>query len=170
MAWSYNLTCDRCSFIQRDFGPTVFLQAYLLPDGGVTPLPFQVGWCHKCCEVVRAEWPAKALMQWADAWDQRGQLSEREEFRLRRRMECERLRAVAASRRSPPRCLVCGSVGVIEFGEWDEPMPHPGCGGRLARSLSVHRDFGHPLPLWAYSPEGEAIGIQVARHAELSAE
>jgi hypothetical protein len=162
MGWSSDLVCDRCGFRQGDF-PSYLLAAYRLPDGGVAPLPFQVSWCDKCRRFVHAEWPADELVRWADVLAERWQLASREELRARGQAECARLRAIAGGRRSPPRCLACGSVNVVGLGAWSGRLMHPGCGGRVECSLSVHRYHEYPLLLAAYSPEGEALGVKVAR-------
>jgi hypothetical protein len=162
MGWSYDLVCDRCGFRQGDF-PSYLLAAYRLPDGGVTPMPFQVGWCDQCRGFVHAELPADELAKQAEVLEERWQLSSQEEWRARARAECARLRAVATGRRSPPRCLACASVAVVGLGDWSTRLVHPGCGGRVACSPTLHRCLWYPLQLSAYSPEGEALGVQVTR-------
>ena len=161
MGWSYDLTCDGCGYQQRDF-QYYLLEAYVLPDGGIAPIPYQVGWCRRCRAFVRTELPADKLVRFADAWEARIELRRGEELRARRRTESGWLRAVAAGRQSPPRCLTCGSAEVVGLGPFKRPFTHPGCGGSVAYSRSVHR-FLHPSPLAAFSPEGEALGVKVVR-------
>lgn len=169
MAQAWDLTCDRCGYHQEDFRAYSW-SAYLLPDGGVTPVQCQPAWCHHCARFVRAELSAEEMVRWADIMEERSFPWEEGEHwsSTRRRVERGRLRIVAASRKSPPRCLTCGATDIELFGFWvsDLTLTHPNCGGSLQESRWKHISFDWEYPLTAYSPEGERLGIQVKRDGE----
>jgi hypothetical protein len=164
MSWSFDIRCDKCHSEQRDFESLVFRQAYILRDGQHVLLPYQIAWCRTCEKVVRSELSVGELRRFADEWEARGNLWEREEFRAKHRRGGERLRAVVADRHSGPRCLTCGSTEILGLGDWDwrRGYVHPNCDGRLTFTAAVHRNILGSLIMWsAYNTEGEDLDYQV---------
>ncbi|MBN9517307.1 hypothetical protein J0H58_02125 [bacterium] len=115
--------------------------------------------------MVRAEYPADALRRVADEQEARLDPADTGRYTARRRAECGVLRRVAADRTAPPRCLECGSTGIVGFGpwEWEAEVVHPGCGGALRFPRTAHCSPVFPAAYRANSPEGEDLGREVAR-------
>ncbi len=166
MAWLSDIDCRKCGYEQPRFLPLPW-EAYVLPTGEVALLPFQVAWCGRCRAVVRAEHPADALRREADWQDARLAVFDPSEYVVRRRAECGVLRRVADGRTTPPRCLECGSTGIVGFGpwEWGAEVVHPGCGGALRFPRTAHCYPFFPTAYRAYSPEGVDLGREVVRDA-----
>jgi hypothetical protein len=77
--------------------------------------------------------------------------------------ELNLIRSWCLQRRSPPKCLECGSISIHYFQEVEDPiteeewveMLHPNCSGRLrSRYVGMALGRGWALP---YSAEGDRI-------------
>lgn len=134
MPWATEFECDKC---RRIFEVTTSeLRYYVLPDGSRISCLNQPVWCH-CCGLVTEGERIETLAaldvpkQECDAQDpSAGRIAWRK------------------LRRSPPRCLRCGSTEIIAAQE----TAHPRCGGALRdRKSCTHETTDR---FWTYDPEG----------------
>ena len=164
--------------------------AYVLPDGSELPVVVEPVWCGRCDRLVNGERietadvldrmaaarrqprsihydpivgadPATDSRQLAAAWGK--------DLRLLNHYapgpDLDRRRAWLSARRSPPRCLQCGSTDIVAFpySAMTMPeMPHPRGFGRLRLDAPCLGDY------WGdrhsrLTPEGEAIRTRVPR-------
>ncbi len=172
--------CDRCSFNIALYDYLVCYRQYELPDGGNVAVPIRPVWCFQCNTVS----PAEDLPKLATARKKMEQarithsnilkgvkLDEAEmvsaaKWLAEGRLEpAERLHYVVSHRKSPHRCLTCGSFDHKAF-----PLPsypsgkrttlkvkHPGCGGNfiIDDRASLYADIRGPDVY--YSIEGIKI-------------
>ena len=123
--WKYS--CSGCDFRQvlNPLGNT----GYWSDEKEYITLWLSLAWCQKCQEVTRAELlrsPEEIRV-------------EHDATRTRRtRRDLERYLGLLERRRSPPRCLRCGSTEII-YASSDRSVVHPSCGGVLSASLSELR-------------------------------
>ncbi len=188
-------TCLGCSLkaMEPGFGLRF---AYQVDDLSV-PIKHSTGWCHECEgvapievfdspeELLTLEGKREALRKERDAeltrieqsrrwWQRRGQRTsvlvdldwqiermERQAMVIQQRLSC------LDGRRSPPRCLQCGSTDAFPFavipdftvyyGKTQGPVAlgvkHPGCGGELAVMDDGTR-FSYIPTLRLYDSEG----------------
>ncbi len=154
---------------------------YALPDGSELPVIAEPVWCGRCGRLVNGERietadvldrrvaharhppsihhdpvadPAVEWYRRAAAW--------KSDLRLltqySRVADLERRRAWLSARRSPPRCLQCGSTEIVPFpySETAPEMPHPRGFGRLRLDAPRVGDYWGDWPS-RLTPEGEAI-------------
>ena len=162
MGYFYDVHCKRCGYEQAKYRGDGAFYAYLLDEGSTLSVPYVPAWCHHCRAVVHAEelpevialerqvreWQASSLDDSIRTWHLEWLASEI---------------AWRSKRRSPAKCLVCGSTDIVR-GSLGGGVLHPGCGYRMPLKLSGHYSLMEPLMQWLYSPEGEALG----RQAELT--
>ena len=170
----YEAKCDRCKFTQRiaDGG----LRSYQLPGDVRVTIRQQFAWCQSCHVVVHAERlptidQIKAELEAFEqlARDDRGSFAMpgrlAEDEINRERNQLQTLRQVVEGRKSPERCLECGSTDLILIPMADEdddeivPMSpcgtvHPGCGGFLSIGGI---GFSRSRAWTFYTTEGERI-------------
>jgi hypothetical protein len=116
------------------------------------------GWCRRCggvADVERVEPVAEIERELAELRDPGS-----ERYRAFRRVRAkliaglERRRLWRAGRRSPARCLSCGSADVVAF-PMNEAVPHPAGDGTVeARCIGFCRVAPHG---WLFTAEGERI-------------
>ena len=136
---------------------------YRLPDGTKLPVLQQAAWCPNCQAFALAEdvpsiesleaeirgleaSDPNLLQKWA--FVSNGAPIENRMAELRKRVEWR------WARRSPPRCLPCGSVGVTPVPDSAE-FAHPQTGERVVVGFTGFVD----MDPWAaeFSPEGEKL-------------
>ena len=188
-------TCLACGL--KAMEPGFGLRFAYLVDGVSVPLKHSVGWCHACdgfasvevfdspeelftldgkLEVLRKERDAELtrIEQSRRWWQRRGQrtsalvdLDWQIERMERQAMVIQQRLSFLAGRRSPPRCLQCGSTDAFPFavipdftvyyGKTQGPVTlgvkHPGCGGELAVMDDGTR-FSYTPTLRLYDSEG----------------
>lgn len=144
--------------------------AYLLPDGTQLGVSQSACWCNACGAFALVE-QMESLAQY-DAWIAEaepflmypGRLAHRYEdpmaqsrleLHVKYLPELRRRREWRATRRSPPRCLECGSTRTIQLLDGRE-TDVPGVGRATLRVRALTGDFWAPPRL--YTPEGERIG------------
>lgn len=146
--------CDSCSFEVRLNSYLDCYSVYELPDGGHVPIPKRAEWCYHCktlCAVENLPGIAATRKEVREAKHALSRLLDglslgREEmisaskhFAGVRLEPAQRLHYVVSHRRSPPRCLSCGSFEHKELPLPDYPegkrttiqIQHPGCGGNF---------------------------------------
>ncbi len=128
MAWEVALLCDHCKRKYRlrtgDFRHyAVPWQPADLPAWERVGCSDQDGWCHRCCQprAIELVQQLEELEQMRKTLQELGHTEElpRAEAKIRWRLE----------RKSPPRCLHCGSTAAEPMAEG---FRHPGCVGRFA--------------------------------------
>lgn len=149
--------CDHCSFDIRLRSYLDYNNLYELPDGGHVPIPIRAEWCYQCktlCDTENLPDIASTSKKVREA-----------KLTLSRFLEgCsslspgspemvyatklytqeileppERLHRVVSNRKSPPRCLSCGSFdhrelplsGYPDGKRTTLPFKQPGCGGNF---------------------------------------
>jgi hypothetical protein len=132
-----HITCNKCSYEKR-FQPSSY--DYVLEDGARLYVIVCRAWCSSCGDVVEAEHlhtletidrELRAIDSCAHMFDPKSVAEVREQFLLRR--------GIALRRKSPPRCLCCGSTEIYAPEPY-QPIIHPGCGGEL-RLVESTRDM-----------------------------
>jgi hypothetical protein len=136
---------------------------YCLPDGTKLPILQNPAWCPDCRAFIVAEDvpPVESLTEeirkleagdpeslqiWA--FVSNGEPIEARVTELHRRIQWRQ------GRKSPPRCLYCGSTAVVPI-PWNGEFAHPQTGDRVVVDQS---GFADTAPWFAdFSPEGEQI-------------
>ena len=166
MAWSHNFHCDTCN--RRASVLTGVISYYYLDDGLELPCSDQLAWCNNCDDVVAAERlpDPHALNRLVAHLTAEGLDEDRlKTAKLLKKEPAEYLnefidtyRAMIAWRRdriSPPRCLSCGSVEIVELEPIRsvplEKFSHPQCGGQFFLDASGHASEAYFRRL---TPEG----------------
>ena len=188
-------TCLGCGL--KAMEPGFGLRFAYQVDGLSVPIKHSAGWCHECEgvapievfdspeELLTLEGKLEALRKERDAeltrieqsrrwWQRRGQrtsalidLDWQIERMERQAMVIQQRLSFLAGRRSPPRCLQCGSTDAFTFavipdftvyyGKTQGPVAlgvkHPGCGGELAVMDDGTR-FSYTPILRLYDSEG----------------
>jgi len=136
MSWPVTIfTCTRCDFRQGDTH-TWGIREYVLADGVRVSVPRRLGWCHSCQSI--------AAVEDLSGDEQREELEEiqvalvvlrfwkfRERKWLRRQLaDALDTLDLLKERKSPARCLHCGSADIGSI------TTHPGCGGVIQAGLS----------------------------------
>lgn len=197
MSWpATTFKCNRCDFSQCD-AVAWGTKEYLLPSGLRLQAPSQLGWCHDCKDLAAvesisaedrlaeiqerekdlAECPAPRTPRWwhlgryffYKATLAFEKLEKRHHFsRVVRLADARDLLILQQQRKSPPRCMVCGSANVtapimLNRARWeDRSQPkttgfqHPNCGGDI---LMIDDDLriGLAPSVRRYTAEGEFI-------------
>ena len=153
--------CDRCDGLQHvRCGP---IAHYTLPDGRSFFATHGFGWCLGCrglSEVEKHIDPTE-LNQWIESVTQDPELARFRTLVPAWELEIEWARL----RRSPPRCLRCGSRDFRAVTEVDDRLwveetsgrrvfQHPGCGGEFRAQPSI--ELSQPVPR-ALSENGELL-------------
>ena len=124
---------------------------YRLRDGRDVPLPIRCGWCSRCegfveierlytdqdihqklgdLDAMRNDW-AKIDAEAIERAKRLGKVVANVQTRLMRFEAWQSALAWRKNRKSPPRCLKCGSFfAVTVLPEWEE-VPHPGGSGAI---------------------------------------
>jgi hypothetical protein len=159
--------CDRCGVVQSV--STLTLRDYVLENSERIPCGAKLGWCDTCKSLVAMEriYPLQVMvkvltdLEDSDPNDEMNIEAARlyhvtPEEHLAERIDTVRKDvAWRRNRKSPPRCLECGSIEVAPVE--DEPervaeFEHPGCGG-LFRHQTTYHFIEAAVQL--YSAEGE---------------
>lgn len=173
MPGSGTAKCDRCEFTDEVFELWDGVGGlYRISSSLSIPLMVRWAWCHQCDgiryveripdikeikqELRRSFWN---VSKWGEGiWRCTGATSRRHHRRV-----LKSILAWRRNRKSPPRCLCCGSLdfevfsGDLEF-QGIGTVPHPGCGGTIHCEISglwTGVSFGQS----AYSPEGFHDGV-----------
>lgn len=154
---SYRLRCTQCDFDQTDCGSPVKLQ-YVLAEGCEIIACRRPCWCYTCDNLTDGE-HLDTTFSWAKEAITRGEISGNAVWIVR---------AWFAQRKSPPRCLRCGSTKIISLlynkDGVAEGFKHK-CGGVFVRK----EDPSLPRFMWNFdasptvllSPEGDVIRSEV---------
>jgi hypothetical protein len=129
------VACDGCDLTATLGG--MGLPRYDLGDGHGHYVETQHAFCHACRSMVDAE----RLPTSAELAERRAQMMESvgskdlmTDHVVTQADVDERAGAIErwlSARRSPPRCLVCGSTEIVPHNPLaGEPFIHPGCGGK----------------------------------------
>ncbi len=187
MPGSTELLCDRCPFTQE---LSTVLACYRLSQREAIPIFAELAWCHACRRVVQAEkfvgveeirqellrtgdWLPFSLDRYGEGewvhleyWLSRVDSKCLNSARTRRKAYVRLLRSMLRwrrERRSPPRCLTCGSTKLEYFTAGDgvsvfATLVHPGCGGVISfRGYCIDIVIGGDVA--EYSPEGLEIPL-----------
>jgi hypothetical protein len=171
------LICDRCSFEERLYSFFPYYCLYELPDGGHVPIPIRTEWCYQCKNLCVAENLPDIASTSKEVQEAKGallccleRLSPNSAERIAgyklwapHRLEpAERMHFIVSNRKSPPRCLSCGSFdhkelllsGYPEGKRTTLQIQHPGCGGNFITDdrILIWADF--VCPKRYYTPEG----------------
>jgi hypothetical protein len=158
MGYFYDIRCGACGYEQPEYRGHGAFYAYLLSDGSTLSVPYVPAWCHRCQAVMHGEelpeiaWLEQQLREWQAS----GLEKQTQAWHV---AWLERKIAWRSERRSPAKCLACGSSEIVR-GSFQGGAPHPSCGGWLALRRSGHFSLMEPLMQSLYSPEGEALGRQ----------
>src|ERR1039457_145663 len=169
--------CDRCSFEELLYSFFTYYCLYELPDGGRVPIPNRTEWCYQCKTLCVAEnLPDIAFTNNAMREAKRALsrclegltpntpewVSGYKVWAPHRLEPAEQLHFVVSNRKSPPRCLSCGSFDHKELPLSGYPegkrtilqIQHPGCGGNfiIDDRSPIMADF--MCPQRYYTPEG----------------
>ncbi len=154
------IRCSRCSLEQ----PFERIHGYYYvhddePDEW--PIDTQDGWCAACGTVATLErlptlyeietWIADLEANGRDELDPVTGLMRTVALSIEK---CRRRERWIAGRRSPPRCLACGSTDVAPAAEIDGFL-HPGCGGRLSDLFTGVVSLRAHTARW--TPEGNSL-------------
>ena len=156
MSYTYNAICSGCGFSQQEFLTHLARWAYLFPSGQIHRVIAKPAWCGACSQVVHAE-DVPSI----------DELKEKAVNFPFYRENLERLLAWRSSRRSPGKCLACGSERVSLFKEvsrQEMTVAHPICGGEISLKIWGHVYARTPVVPELYTPEGEPLG----KHVELA--
>jgi hypothetical protein len=149
--------CDGCSFEVRLYSCLDSYSLYELPDGGHVPIPIRAEWCFQCKTLratenlpdiastsQRVRRAKRALWRCAAGCfslsSRRRQMLAEFKLSAQENLEsAERFHRVVSNRKSPPRCLSCGSFDHKELPLSDFPrgkritlpIRHPGCDGNF---------------------------------------
>jgi hypothetical protein len=173
----YRAECDSCGYSQRisDDG----LRSYQMPGDVRVTIRHQFAWCRVCGMVVVAERLPTSDQLTKELADVEQMANERPDVfaspvetaqegidRERKQLLC--LIQIIEDRRSPERCLQCGSTSIIPIPPLDEDdededdwqdecfnkIEHPNCGGLLTLNgigFSLNRTWTF------YTTEGEKV-------------
>jgi hypothetical protein len=131
--------------------------AYLLPDQSTLDLSFIAAWCRDCREVTHAEeMPSMAAIEKELTTSVPGWRHE----------ELTVLKKWRTQRRSPPKCLDCGSTNIVpvtlDFSEViEQTFPHPDCEGVLHFTPSGGYTLGPVQTQRLYSFEGDYLDREI---------
>jgi hypothetical protein len=152
------LKCDRCSFETRLNSWVESFNLYELPDGGQIPVPVRVEWCYKCKTLCATEnLPDIACTRQGVREAKRvllrcvarylllylrygGRMASNWMALARDQLKStQALHRIVSNRKSPLRCLSCGSIdhkelplsGFPEGKRSTLPIQHPGCDGHF---------------------------------------
>jgi hypothetical protein len=131
-----HVVCDKCTY-ERHMPDTNY--DYCLPDGGRLYVIRGRAWCFSCKQVVQAEYllslaEIESELRVINSWPREPTRPSAIEATAHIRKQMELRKAFALRRRSPPRCLECGSSNITtqeSGGEGNRGLVHPECGGRL---------------------------------------
>lgn len=187
--------CTSCDFRQGDV-ETWGSRVYVTPDNRTVQVPRRLGWCEDCgglasvetfseaeirkeirdieeelqampSEPSRQPWEVFKYLPFS-GWETKVQRWHYKQDQLVGKLdETTTLLAIIKQRKSPPRCLECGSSRVRaplvqDKSFWDSPKPvatgfiHPGCGGELWADEDGMRISLRPSTRY-YSGDGEFI-------------
>lgn len=173
--------CDNCDFHSSDLD-TWGIWEYLLPNGVRIQAEIRLGWCHDCKNIAPVEYldvsaaqaEVKKRQEYLATLKADSSLQEDVEdwqFYANRLADAEDYLSVITNRKSPPKCLSCGSdhavapvVSSTSGVESDGvPVPtgftHPGCGGQITMSYDGFRIALQPQA-HRFTPEGLRIEDQ----------
>lgn len=204
MSWPVTLfTCSVCDFGRAEF-MTRGEKEYVLPNGIRLPVRDLLGWCEDCRTLVQVEslseticlgdiqraeetLAANSVPYFENAAQMFGlspsprelprrPLSEAERFNLHCGIDDARdLLALVRARRTPPRCLECGSdrihTAIMTNSEpwsnkaqpWPTGFHHPGCGGEIQMVAHDGLWIDPKLTVRRYTPHGDLIEEQKFR-------
>ena len=171
------LMCDRCSF-EIELKSYLFSYClYELPDGGHVPIPIRAEWCYQCKTLCAIENLPDITSTSKEVREAKRALSRclaglvpgspemiaGSKLLAEARLEpAERLHYVVSNRKSPPRCLSCGSFDHKELPLTGYPdgkritlkIQHPDCGGNFVIDdrCPIMADIRGPDRY--YTPEG----------------
>jgi hypothetical protein len=167
MGWSFEILDghNRLQLAQFDLDPPCFWQ--LSPDV-LFPMAISAAWCHRCEDFVSIErLPTLASIE---ERIQRVEAShDAEQARTQKLQRWQMANEWLQNRKSPPRCLACGSVtGVVSLKDApiDVPISHPGDPGRTILIGSVVHYSGpfqppaRDEPKACYDREGNRLSQQ----------
>lgn len=179
--------CDTCDFEQWD-SRVWGRREYFLGEGYSVQLEWDLGWCEDChglaavevlseaqrrAELEKAESELAALgfrpgpRWWEFPWTWQSKLEKWKEIAPKAH-DAKLALQLILDRKTPPRCLACGSEHVIapletDKSEWiDYSQPkrigflHPGCGGELWKKKSDTR-LAFRRSVLLYTPNGQFI-------------
>jgi hypothetical protein len=154
MAFSVDFECDACDY-HAHLRTGVVFHYYELADGRRTVMHTTFAWCHGCAELVTAEeLPGIELLETRLA-------AAKQERSMVLATHAQIALTWRKARRSPPRCLECGSTALTDVSQQPDDWRsmfflHPGCGGTCRVTGSAHMSMG----MWdiaVYTPEGDLI-------------
>ena len=178
------LKCDRCSFITTLYSWTESCGLYALPDGKQVRVPVRAEWCYQCKTLRATEnLPevacTKQRVQEADRVLRRcvaryfllclrygSRMASKGKALARDRLEqAQAMHRIVSNRKSPPRCLSCGSTDheelrLFAFPEGRRttlPIQHPGCGGHFVIDDRVGLCAENQGPIRYFTPEGDFL-------------
>lgn len=143
-------------------------RAYVLDDGSRLPVIAWPAWCERCRQVTEAEHILSAAEEAKEVDEAENLLVHAEDFRIHHRPvpregrlayqsmpELRARRRWLAARRSPPKCLECGSVDVVSI--WPGPeVEIPGRGTCVGRFVGFI-DLSPQPPAEYYGVEGNRL-------------
>jgi hypothetical protein len=175
------LMCDRCSFEIRLKSYLDCYCLYELPDGGHVPIPIRAEWCFQCKtlrptenlpdiattsqRVLEAKLTLSRFLEGCSSLSPGSpEMVYATKLYTQEILEPpERLHRVVSNRKSPPRCLSCGSFDHKELPLTGYPagkrttlkIQHPDCGGNFVIDdrCPIMADF-FPGSKEYYTPEG----------------
>ena len=180
MGLIFSYTCDACGQVNRG-GGLDRQGEYVLPDGRMTHVPSEIGWCRDCkvlrpietldrdywAEAIRQvgrqlasirikhRWLRKSIVDFEDEFGDDHFRMPVEDTALKR-WQAELEEALTefdflALRQSGPHCLHCGGTDFVRSG-----MTHPDCGGTFKAEIAGHISLsGGGRTRTRYSVEGE---------------
>lgn len=146
MASVFDARCLGCDYRQRIIGCTDY--AYRLSEVPDVFLWAQIAWCDYCHEIVQAE-------RMLTATESKTWVADGTPKRLRR--DAERYREMLTFRRSPARCLRCGTTDIhAASGDRNQQhVLHPECGKDIVLHHAGLARLGSHTHI--YTPEGEYL-------------
>jgi hypothetical protein len=168
------IMCDRCSFEERLYSFFPYYCLYELPDGGHVRIPIRTEWCYQCKTLCEAECLPNIASISSEVLEAKHVLSRNRNnpeiisaTKSLRLEPAEKLHYVVSNRKSPPRCLSCGSFDHKELHLTGYPegkrtilqIQHPDCGGNfiIDDRSPIMADF--KCPERYYTPEGIFLSL-----------
>ena len=153
MPYLHSVVCSSCDFRQEL--PPFPAYGYRSAEVSFIHLRARTAWCQHCQRVTYAERlePLERIEQ-----------AVVQEKNLRVRRDAERYQQLLSQRKSPPRCLDCGSTSlVLKSQDERHALYHPGCGGVLSFYDTGAHVLLNPMTHF-YTFEGEFLETEETLH------
>jgi hypothetical protein len=145
-----HIACDKCSY-ERSYPHRNY--DYHMPDGNHVYVIVGRGWCHSCEQIVETEYlPAldqiEKELRYIAGYSKEAVTPASIAASIKVRREWENRKALALIRKSPPRCLECGSTNIeVQTSDANGLLLHPRCGGHLRMLESTNVDLSERVLL-----------------------